>query len=218
MEVKYYIDGVNFSQYGVFVSSSDGLLSLPKMKTPLSAEWKDYHGTMVDLSKKYYQPREIKLNCFITATSNADLVSKVNTFVALFSKANLRQLLVQVEPAEPLAYMVYSEDNIDVKKTWSNGSVVGTFTLALIEPEPVKRLVKYMRSSVGTNTVQMQYTTSKMVNIYWGDGSHTYDSSGVEEQLEHTYSTNGTFYIVITGDIDSLTAFQTNGTVVWNKF
>lgn len=216
--VKYYLDGVDLKQYGVFVSNSVGLLSLPKLKSPLSVEWKDHHGIMVDLTKKYYKPREIKLNCFIKASDNADLVAKVNAFSSLFAKPNLRQLLVQVEPAEPLAYMVYCEEDVEVNKTWTNGVVVGTFTLSLIEPEPIKRLVKFMRSSVATNTVNMQYTTSKMVNIYWGDGLHTYDSSGVEEQVEHAYSANGTYYIVITGDIDTVINFSTNGTVVWNKF
>ena len=82
--IKYYLDGVDFSTYSVCVSESDGVLDIPARKKPFSQSWDDEHGEVVDLRKKYYEPREITLNCFIEANGEIDFVTKLNTFLLLF--------------------------------------------------------------------------------------------------------------------------------------
>ena len=59
--------------------------------------------------------------------------------------------------------------------------MIGTFTLTLKEPEPIKKVYKYQRTSTSDKTVSFTLTSSKMLNIYWGDGSHTFDCSGTSQ-------------------------------------
>ena len=44
MEVKYYIEGVDFSQYGVRVADSVSTIGKLKMKEPFKVDWHNYHG------------------------------------------------------------------------------------------------------------------------------------------------------------------------------
>lgn len=217
MAVTYLLDGVDLRTYGVYVSDSDGLLSRPKMKQPNSMSWPNYHGEVVSLQKKYYEARAIKLNCFIKASDPTDFINKLNAFLALFDKAWTRRLTVSVEANEPLVYEVYAEDGIEVKKEWNKSTMVGTFILNLKEPEPVKRVLKYTRTADADKTVSITLTSSKLLNIYWGDGSHTFDVSGTSQTRTHNYTANGTYYIVITGNIDEITSLTTTGKIVWTK-
>lgn len=220
MTIIYKIDGVDFTNYNVYVSSSDGLLSRPKPKKNVSVDWPDYNGTVVDLSKKLYEPREIELKCFIKADSQSEFVAKCNTFLALFDKTGTRRLEVFIDnetTPKPLLFEVYSTDSIDVSKKWSATTMVGTFTLKLSEPEPIKKVLKYTRTGTADKTVSVTFTSAKLLNVYWGDGSHTYDASGTAQTITHDYTVNGTYYIVVTGNIDEITSLTTTGVVVWNK-
>lgn len=215
--VKYYIDGVDFTTYGVHVSKSEGLLSRPRMKEPASMESDNNHGEIIDLSRRFYEVREITLRCFIKAANNTDLLTKFKQFSEVFDRNNTRQLLVSVEASEPLAYQVYLKEGFDIDKTWGTYTVVGSFTLVLREPEPVKKVLKFTRTSNAAKTVSITLTSTKDVNVYWGDQTRTVDVSGVNKTVTHDYQANGTYYIVIAGDIDKITALTTTGVVVHNK-
>ena len=49
MEVKYHLDGIDFKDYSVYVSSSDGLLSKPKLKKLPTQDWETYHSSSIFL-------------------------------------------------------------------------------------------------------------------------------------------------------------------------
>lgn len=217
MEVKYYIEGVDFSQYGVRVADSVSTIGKLKMKEPFKVDWHNYHGEMVDLRKKYYQPRDIRLECYLAASDPAEFIQRFNAFSGLFDNAYTSRLTMHVEGNELIPFEVYAPDGIEVKKTWSPELMVGTFTLNLREPEPVKRVIKYTRTDDSDKTVSITITSNKMLNVYWGDGTHTFDQSGVAETITHEYATNGTYHIVITGNIEDITAFETTGVVTWEK-
>lgn len=214
--VTYYIDGIDLNTYGVYISSSDGLLSRPKMKTPVSVNWPTYHGEVVDLSKRYYESREIELECFIKADSKEDFISKLNTFLQVFDQSGTRRLMVVVDVTKPLVYEVYLSDELKVTKKWSDSTMVGTFTLKLIEMQPIKKVVKFVATDT-TKTLSITLTTSKLVNAYWGDANVSYDISGTSQTVTHTYTSNGTYYTIIAGNIDEITSLTTTGTVIWNK-
>ena len=215
--VEYYIDNYNLKQYGVSVSASIGLLSRPKTKSIDVKSWADYHGEVTDLRNKYYEPRDIQLECFIEASNKADFLLKCNAFLSLFDAKKTRRLTVSIDGSEPLQFEVYLSAEVDIKKKWSEGQMIGTFTLKLKEPEPVKRVIKYTRTGEGDKTVSITLTSRKLLNVYWGDGSHTFDVSGAAQTITHSYATNGTFYIVVTGCIDEIDSLTTTGAVVWNK-
>lgn len=213
----YTIDGVDFKEYGVYVSGSKGVVNRPKLKSMASVSWDNYHGNAVDLLHKFYENREITLNCFVKATSKNDFIMQVSNFQHVFDKQGTQRLVIDIHPIKPLIYEVYCKDEIDVTKTWNDELMVGTFNLKLIEPEPVKRILKHIRVGESTKTCTIAMKTTKYVNVYWGDGSVDYDVSGDDVQLSHTYTENGDYFPVITGCIDEITDFTTNAIVVWNK-
>jgi hypothetical protein len=213
----YWLDGVDFKTYGVYVSDSEGVVSRPKLKSMASVSWDNYHGESVDLQHKFYEPREITLSCFIKADSKNDFITKISAFEQLFDNPGTNRLMIDVHPIKPLIYEVYCKDEIAVSKKWNDALMVGTFKLKLIEPEPIKRILKHIRVSEATKTCTITLTSDKLVNIYWGDGSVDYDISGEDVAISHDYSQNGDYFPVITGCIDEISAFTTNAIVVWNK-
>lgn len=213
----YILDGVDLKEYGVYVSDSKGVVNRPKLKEMAKVSWDNYHGEAVDLQHKFYEPREITLSCFIKASSKNDFITRVSKFGQLFDARGTQRLVIDVHPIKPLIYEVYCQDEINVAKKWNDELMVGTFDLKLIEPEPVKRILKHIRVGDSTKTCTITMTTAKMVNIYWGDGTVDYDVSGTAITLSHVYETNGDYFPVITGCIDEITDFTTNAIVVWNK-
>lgn len=216
--IEYTIDGVNIKDvYGVCVADSKGVISKPKLKTPTSVSWDNYHGEVVDLWHKFYEAREITLSCFIKAESKNDFITKVVQFEQLFDKQGTQRLMISVHPIKPLVYEVYCKNEISVTKTWNDRLMVGTFDLKLTEPEPVKRVLKHIRVSEATKECVITLTSDKYVNIYWGDGESDLDVCGTNKTIKHTFKDNGDFFIVITGCIDEITDFSTNAIVIWNK-
>lgn len=213
----YRLDGVDFKDYGVYVSDSEGVVNRPKLKAMRSESWDNYHGESVDLQHKFYEPREITLSCFIKANSKNDFIAKLTEFEQLFDRPGTNRLVIDVHPIKPLIYEVYCKDEITVKKKWNDDLMVGTFNLKLIEPEPLKRILKHIRVSDATKTCTITLTTHKLVNIYWGDGLVDYDISGENLTVTHNYAQNGDYFPVVTGCIDEISAFTTNAIVVWNK-
>ena len=216
--IEYTIDGVNIKDaYGVCVADSDGVISKPKLKAPTSVSWDNYHGEVVDLYHKFYEPREITLSCFCKAESKNDFITKLVAFEQLFDKKGTQRLMISVHPIKPLVYEVYCKNEIAVKKTWNDRLMVGTFDLKLTEPEPVKRVLKHIRVSDDTKKCSITLTSNKNLNIYWGDGESSLDVDGDNRTIEHTFASNGEYFIIITGCIDEIEDFSTNAIVVWNK-
>ena len=213
----YLLDGVNFKEYGVYVSGSDGVMNRPKMKAPATLNWDNYHGESVDLSHKFYESREITLSCFVKAESKMDFIKKITTFEQQFDKKGTNRLVIDVHPVKPLIYEVYCKDTIEISKEWSDELMVGTFKLKLIEPEPVKRVLKHIRVNESTKTCTITLTSTKYVNIYWGDGSVDYDISGDAVKITHNYDVNGDYFPVVTGCIDEISSFETNAIIVWER-
>ena len=215
-QLTYSIDGIDLKDYGVYVSGSDGLLDRPKMKTPMSLSWDNYHGEVVDLNHKFYESREISLTCFIKATGKGDFATKLNNFLRIFDKKGTHRLMVDIHPTKPLVYEIYSESAISIKKTWNDALMIGTFTLTLKEPSPVKRVLKHIRIGDATKTCSITITTTKLVDIYWGDGSVSTDIYGTANTISHDFADNGEYYIIVAGCIDEIETFSTNAIVVWN--
>ena len=129
----------------------------------------------------------------------------------------LHRFMVDIHPTKPLVYEVYKEDNVEVEKEWNDKKMIGTFTLKLREPEPIKRVLKHLRINENSKQVTINLTTTKMVNVYWGDGTTTQDVSGTDVELTHDYQLNGEYFPVITGVVEDIAKFDTNAIIVWNK-
>lgn len=217
MSVIFKLDGIDFRDYGVYVSDSEGIVDRPKLKAATSVSWDSYHGEAVDLQHKFYAPREITLSCFIKAASKNDFITKASVFEQLFDRSGTNRLVIEANPDKPLIYEVYCKDEIAVSKKWRNAAMTGAFKLKLTEPEPVKRVLKHIRTGASSKTCTITLATQKLVNIYWGDGHADFDIYGENITITHGYAANGTYYPVITGCIGEITSFSTNATVVWNR-
>lgn len=218
-DVEYYINDNNFKNFGVFVSESDGLIGKLKRKESLSVDWDNYHGKVVDKKRPRYEERTITLKCFIEASSKQAFIEWVNLFMAQFDVEGDVRFKVEFDGKDrPLVYEVYCPDDSDVSKKWSynNDLMVGTFTLKLIECEPVKKVLRHI-SENANSVASITVTSSKLLNIYWGDGTHTFDVSGTSKNITHVYANAGEYDILITGVIEDIKNFATNAIVVWNR-
>ena len=215
--LTYSINGIDFKNWDIYVSESIGLLDRPKMKTSFSVDWPDYHGTIVDLENKILQPREITLNCFMKAKGMLDFVTKLNDFLDVFSRPGTQRLRLDIHPTKPLLYEVYNEEGVAINKRWNDDLMVGTFTLKLKEPDPVKRIVQHQRVGVDTKELTISLTSRKAVTVFWGDATKTEDVYGTDVTISHEYTTDGVYYAIIAGVIEEIESFTTNGIIVWNK-
>lgn len=217
-DVEYYIDGVNFKDFGVYVSASSGMIGRLERKENLSVDWDNYHGIVRDKRHRKYRERTIELTCFIEAKSRSIFVDRVNAFLDMFDQAGNHRLKMEYDgTAKPLVYEVELLGEVDPSKKWgkySNDLMVGTFSLKLTEDEPVKKVLRYIGAATGSKAT-ITVTTSKKLNIYWGDGTHTYNVSGTNEVVEHTYEQPGEYDIVVAGVIEEIDTFTTDAIVVW---
>ncbi len=217
-DVEYYIDGVNFKDYGVYVSASDGLVGRLAQKESLSVDYDNYHGVVRDRKRKRFKERTITLQCFIEASSRSAFVEWCNRFFALFDGDHTRRLKVEYDgTAKPLVYEVDLLDESPVDKKWggyNDDLMVGKFTLKLTEDEPVKRVLRHI-SGTSNSKATITVSTYKLLNIYWGDGTHTFNVGGNNTTVEHTYALPGEYDIIVTGVIEDIEQFETNAITVW---
>ena len=121
--------------------------------------------------------------------------------------------------ARPLVYEVYQSKGVDPTKTWghyNNELMVGTFKMELEEDEPVKRVLRHVAAQAGSS-VSFGFSSYKLLNVYWGDGTHTFGLSGQNQTASHSYTEAGEYDIIITGVIEDITDFTTDAIVIWNK-
>ncbi|MCM1221528.1 MAG: LamG domain-containing protein [Lachnospiraceae bacterium] len=218
-DVEYYIDGINFKDYGVYVSASTGIIGRLAQKEALTVDYDNYHGVVRDRKRKRYKERVINLQCFIEASSRTAFVEWVTRFFALFDGDGTHRLSIEVAgKAKPLVYEVDLLDEADMDKKWgsyNNELMVGKFTLKLTEDEPVKKVLRHI-SANNNSKATITTTTYKLLNIYWGDGTHTFNVGGNDTTVEHTYALPGEYDIVVTGVIEDIEKFETNAIVVWD--
>lgn len=135
MEVVYTWDGKDFKDYGVRVSSSQGLIGGLKPKSGLEVQWSDEHGSVTDRSQMYFEGRTIVLNCFLADDGAEDFIDRIGAFTALFYLPGEHVLRVAVGE-RALEYRVSLSDAITVEKTFRDRKMVATFSLRLYEAQP----------------------------------------------------------------------------------
>lgn len=218
-QLEWLIDGVNLKEYGIHVESSQGLVDLPSLKQTPTIENDNYHGEMVDLSEKRYQPREITLNCWLKAGGKIDFTERVRKLYAHFDREGIARLTCSIHPTKPLLYDVYCPEGVQPEKKWHDDLMIGTFALKLREPDPVKRVVRHRRLGETSSTLTLEFKSPKLVTVSWGDGSaeNVYGDCTGKHALTHTYTDNGIYYTLVGGVIEEVTDFNTNGIIVWQK-
>lgn len=217
MEVNYSINGKNFKNWEVYVQDSKGITDALPMKEPLKLDWDDYHGEVVDLVRPRFDVREITLECFMKANGPDEFVDRCNTFLGEFIKPSTQRFMIDLLTTGPLCYEVYFKEGTSITKRWNSELMIGAFQLKLREPDPIKRLLKFIKTNT-TSTVSITLTSNRMLTVFWGDGTKSVNVNGTGITINHTYATNGTYFIIIAGVIEDVTGFSTTGTIVWNKY
>ena len=209
-EVNYFINGKKFRDYGIYVSSSLGLLDALKRKPIKTFNWPEYHGESLDLSNPKYEAREIVLNCFVTGDNYEEMfINFRNIVMTEFQKSGTQRLMVEAFGLKALPYEVYLIDDVKLLKEFKNSKTVGTFQLKLIEPNPIKKVLFLSGTSLN-----LSYNSTQETEIFYGNGTKDLVKTNASISGK-TLPANS--YIIIAGDIDGITNLTTNAVVLWEK-
>jgi len=183
------INDVDFIDYGVYVSASKNLMEALEMKDPEVEKWAGQHGEFLDLTAPRYEARVIELECFLAGQGKLDFFNKVRAFVQAIQKKGLQKFTVETSD-KPLIFMVVMQNSMDLDKKWNEEEMVGTFSITLREPQPIKRLLRYEHT---------------------GDGS--IDNSGIDATWNAVTFGNGVFVAVANSGVTYVMT-STNG-ILW---
>lgn len=210
MDILYRIDGINFKDYGVRVEASRGMFDAPEIKQPFVVDWQDYHGDVIDLNNVRYKAKTIELDCWLYANGPDDFVMKCTNFINLFYGSGTKRLHFE-NGSQVFVYEIYLATGLKIEKRWRPSEMVGKFKLVLNEPQPIKRVVLFIRTS-GNTTASITINSQKLCTIYWGDGTKTDNVHGSVTKT-HTYASNGQYYIIVAGVVEEFSTFTTNGII-----
>lgn len=216
--VYWSINGIDFTEFGVYVSESNGLFTnSTEVKTQMEADWKEYHGKIVSTEIHRVNERVITLSCFIHASGKIDFVNKYNDFISQFRKPGLRRLKCEIDRNKPLVFDVYLKDGFDVEKHWRDNEMFGTFELRVREPLPVKRVLRF-NATDASKVTSLDIRYNGVIDVYWGDGNHSTDIDASQvARLKHTYQNNGKYEIAIYCEPDEIKYFYTNAIQLWSR-
>ena len=137
-EVKYWLNGKLFKDYGAYVSQSHGLIDIPETKPILTHDWAESDGIEIDMDAEVkYKPRKIKLDMFIRGVDWSAIQSSVNSLLLIeLSKKGVQKLEVQPFDNSKLTYYVIQDGAIEINKVFNDGVMFAVLTLSLLEPDP----------------------------------------------------------------------------------
>lgn len=204
MNLIYSINGKDFKDYGVYVSESNGLIGGLKPKQRKSHDWSEYHGKVIDVSPVKYEEREIELQCWMKSNNWFDLKKNFDEIFSEFDKGGLVRLVVDFE--KTLVFDVYLSEQIAIKNRMVNQENIATFTLKVKEPNPIKKVIK-----VTSANFNVSFNTDDNVNI------KTDISVQMKGKVNYSRNLKLGSYVVVSGNIDGITGFKTNGKIIWEK-
>ena len=219
-DVEYYINGINFKEFGVYVSKSNGLVGQLERKEGATAEYDTYHGRAYDYNYVKYKERKISLECFIEAHSRSSFIERMHHFFDQFRMKGTRRIRVEHDGStKPLVYEVVMLEGSDPDKTfprYNEKLMVGTFTLNLEEPDPVKMVLRHI-ATTANSVSSITLSTPKKLTISWGDGEFTRGTIGNNQTITHTFAEPGEYDIIISGNVEDITNLTTDDIIVWQK-
>jgi hypothetical protein len=165
-EVKYFVNNNNFRDYGVYVSDSIGVADALERKTVQSYDWAEYHGTSANLRNLKFKERKIELKCFVDGDNWEVMLANFLAFKDQFAKSGTQRIHIIPFEFKTLAYEVYIQEDISLEKTFRKGRMVGIFTINLIEPNPIKTVLK-----TSLDQFKLSYESTIETEIFFGDGT-----------------------------------------------
>lgn len=139
LENMYYLDGVDlWTNFGLTIAkgSLDDFLKLPKRKGSIEHNWPDEDGLDVDLSRNFYEARDINIKFYIISDTEAAFWTQYNGFMTLLKKPGLRRFNVVVFG---LNYNLFYQDCTVWDKLTpfrQTGKLFSSFTVRFTEANP----------------------------------------------------------------------------------
>lgn len=209
-EVRYSVNGKYFKDFGVSITESDGLFHQLKRKSVNSYDWAEYHGNAPDISNPKFEAREITLKGYVVGADWLTMKASFDTIVGEFQKAGTQRLLIEPFGLKAMPFEVYTDSGTPLEKKFRQGRTVGFFTLKLIEPNPIKKVLSLTGASLN-----LSYTSPKETEIFYGNG--TKDIVKTNASISGKVLPAGTKYIIIAGNVEEITNLTTNATVLWER-
>ena len=193
--IRYYINGKDIEQYGVYVVGQSGMLTPLKSKERESVSLTNAHGRIYDTTKTYYDERviELELAFLHDGLSGMDVLQALR---AAFSG------ITRIERREGWSSLFFDVlwDSYANESFWDWNA--GTINIVLKEPNPVKHVYK-VDGNYSFTTADKSEGTQDLLLISRGDGTYVEVRAGTHT---HTYTDGYTSHIVlISGNIENVT-------------
>ncbi|KPE51268.1 hypothetical protein [Chryseobacterium indologenes] len=189
-DIKVELNGIDFKDFDVRVSKYSNLIGELERKDVVQYDWAEYHGISPNLRKPKFKERKIELECFIRGENWEDLFQKFRTFIiGEFSKPGTQRLHIMPFDFKTLAYEVFVKDEIIPEKVFHDGEMYATFTIKMIEPNPIKKILK-----TTLDEFTLSYEIDSETEIFLGDGTKLIgrgDVSFTKRYSEPSYQGSG---------------------------
>jgi len=193
--IRYYINGKDIEQYGVYVVGQSGMLTPLKAKERESVSLSNAHGRIYDTTKTYYDERVIELELAFLHDSMAG-VDLLRALRAAFSGITR----IERRNGYEVLYFDVLWDSYANESFWDWNA--GTINIVLKEPNPVKHVYKVI-GNYSFTTADKSGGTQDLLLISRGDGTFVEVRAGTHT---HTYTDGYTAHIVlISGNIENVT-------------
>ncbi len=193
--IRYYINGKDIEQYGVYIVGQSGMLSPLRAKERESVSLSNAHGRIYDTTKTYYEERVIELELAFLHDSMAG-VDLLRALRAAFSGITR----IERRNGYEVLYFDVLWDSYANESFWDWNA--GTINIVLKEPNPVKHVYKVV-GNYSFTTADKSEGTQDLLLISRGDGTYVEVRAGTHT---HTYTDGYTSHIVlISGNIENVT-------------
>jgi len=193
--IRYYINGKDIEQYGVYVVGQSGMLSPLRAKERESVSLSNAHGRIYDTTKTYYEERVIELELAFLHDSMAG-VDLLRALRAAFSGITR----IERRNGYEVLYFDVLWDSYANESFWDWNA--GTINIVLKEPNPVKHVYKVV-GNYSFTTADKSEGTQDLLLISRGDGTYVEVRAGTHT---HTYTDGYDSHIVlISGNIENVT-------------
>lgn len=223
---NYYLDNINLrTTYGIEVQKTTGLFDIPKRKDPVAYSWPDENGeqAFLDTDDIVFEPRDIVLQCFIKADSEAAFHNKYNKFWGDFMTASTEtnKLHYLRHPYSPYIYECYIKDGTVFNRMtkFNSNKAVGTFYITLREPVPIlpcdQKVITLngtnQSASIASSMTPLQMNTEDFIITGWfrTSANYTADSGWIACKTG-----TGMWGIYIAQTTNKLTMYLSDGTNV----
>jgi hypothetical protein len=135
---RYYINGKDlYDVFGIIPGpgSSNGFLQFPKKKDGITHDWLDANGTDNDLTRIYFEEKEITLNCALIADTTDQFWIRYNGFFAEIGQPGTQRLTIT--ELDRSFFIFHRDCNGFTRFTrLKSGKIACKFNWVVVEQEP----------------------------------------------------------------------------------